>query len=131
MEKLPDMWISVYLYTLVYTNKNHKNNHFLAKISQINTFFHKPLTLVPKNAILSLLIFENVRFSLPGKRNLLHRLDYSPFRFAGINTNTKNKYGLNMAFADSTPFEWSNQVYFLGNCMAFLKRSQSLITYND
>ncbi len=131
MENIPYLWISAYLYTLVYTNKNHKIDYFLAKISQIITVFGKPLTLCPKNAILSLLIFENVRFSLPGKRNLLHRLDYSPFRFAGINTNTKNKYGLNMAFADSTPFEWSNQVYFLGNCMAFLKRSKSLTTYND
>lgn len=63
VENIPYLWISAYLYTLVYTNKNHQNSQFFAKISQINTVFHKPLTLYPKNAILSLLIFENVRFS--------------------------------------------------------------------
>lgn len=111
VENTPYLGISAYLYTLVYTNKNHQNNHFLAILSEINKLLFKPLTLCSKNAILSLLIFENVRFSLPGKRNLLHRLDYSPFRFAGINTNTKNKYGLNMALPIQHPL--SGQIRYI------------------
>jgi hypothetical protein len=65
-----------------------------------------------------LLIFENVKFSTLGglKLPFTDCTTHRPELFSeGSHTNTKNKHGLNVANARSTPFEWSIRFYFLEN----------------